>query len=104
MCHGSNFNSCSVIDSVPIQVFFDPSPIGIDHDELAERAAKLPNPIGLGGSRLVVHIQTSPEAVDDLLALVQQLAEEKKAAGFVRPEAHVNGNGATKNMYVRVRK
>lgn len=36
---------------------------------------------------MVVHIQTDEKAVDDLLELIGQLAEEKKKAGFVwRPE------------------
>jgi len=81
-------------------VFFDPTPIGIEHAELIARAEKLPNPIRLGGSRLVVHVQTSSEAVDDLLALVKQLAEEKRAAGFVRGEKVGQTNG---NIYVGVR-
>lgn len=81
------------------QIFFDPSPIGVDYEELVERADKLPNPIRLGGSRIVVHIQTSTEAVDDLLALVRQLAEEKKAAGFVYDH---EPNGRLQNgIYVR---
>lgn len=83
------------------QVFFDPSTIGVSYTELVQEAAKLPNPIMLGGSRLVVHIQTSDAAVDDLLALVRRLADEKKAAGFVF-EATVNGTGR-QNIYVKVK-
>ncbi|KAJ3001388.1 hypothetical protein NUW54_g6454 [Trametes sanguinea] len=63
----------------------------------------LPEPIKLGGSRLVVHIQTSPKAVEDLLALVRQLAEEKKAAGFVKPETPLTNGRTHKNMYVKVK-
>ncbi|KAI9066633.1 hypothetical protein FKP32DRAFT_1589330 [Trametes sanguinea] len=84
-------------------VFFDPSPIGITLTELVERARALPEPIKLGGSRLVVHIQTSPKAVEDLLALVRQLAEEKKAAGFVKPETPLTNGKTHKNMYVKVK-
>ncbi|KAI0359177.1 hypothetical protein OH77DRAFT_1575929 [Trametes cingulata] len=84
-------------------VFFDPSPVGISYVELVERARSLPEPIKLGGSRLVVHIQTSPQAVDDLLALVRQLAEEKKAAGFVKPEKTLTNGKAFKNAYVKVK-
>ena len=78
------------------QIFFDPSPIGIPLDELIERAAALPEPIQILGSRLVVHIQTSQEAVADLLALIQTMASEKRAQGFAPPEkaAAVNGVGA----------
>jgi len=88
-------------------VFYDPAPIGVDYGEIAERAAALPNPIRLGGSRLVVHIQTTPEAVDDLLAVIAALAEEKKTAGFVRPAVQTNGhangqaNGIYKDVFVR---
>ncbi|KAI8995333.1 pyridoxal phosphate-dependent transferase [Trametes punicea] len=84
-------------------VFFDPTPIGVSYTELVERARSLPEPIKLGGSRLVLHIQTSPKAVDDLLALVRQLADEKKAAGFVKPEAPLTNGRPYKNMYVKVK-
>lgn len=47
----------------------------------------------------MVHIQTSEAAVDDFLNVVRQLAEEKRAAGWVRPENHANGD--VKDVYVR---
>jgi threonine aldolase len=77
--------------------------LGLDYGEIAERAAQLPEPIKLGGSRLVVHIQTAPAAIDDLLALVREMAEEKKKAGFVPPEIKENlPNGSMyKDVYVR---
>lgn len=85
-----------------LKVFFDPSTVGISFSELVEKAAELPQPIMLGGSRLVVHIQTSDAAVDDLLNLVRTLAEEKKAAGFVY---EVSANGfARQSIYVKVAK
>ncbi len=56
------------------------------YEEIIERASQLPEPISVGGSRLVVHIQTSPHAVEDLLGVIRKLVEEKKAAGFVAPE------------------
>ncbi len=40
--------------------------------------------MSLAGSRLVVHIQTSEQAIDDFLAVIRSLAKEKKTAGFVR--------------------
>ena len=84
------------------QVFFDPAPIGVSYAEIVERADALPNPISLGGSRLVVHIQTSQETVDDFVSLVRTMAEEKKAAGFVyNRQANGNTNG---NIYVRALK
>jgi len=61
-------------------VFFDPKPLGIEYDEISERAAKLPEPVTIVSSRLVVHIQTEDQAVDDFLALVKTIVEEKKVA------------------------
>ncbi|KAG1766455.1 threonine aldolase [Suillus occidentalis] len=64
-------------------VFYDPSTIGVEYWEIIDRAAALPKPISLTGSRLVVHIQTSPEAVEDFLSLIRTLKEEKVQAGIV---------------------
>ena len=64
----------------PIKVFYDPSPLGLEYDEIEDRARQLPEPITLVGSRLVLHIQTSEVAVHDFLMLVQRLAEEKEKA------------------------
>ena len=52
----------------------------------------------------MVHIQTSAEAVEDLLKVVSELAEKKKAAGFVRPEKTIKVNDPSniyKDVYVR---
>ncbi|KAJ7169664.1 pyridoxal phosphate-dependent transferase [Mycena filopes] len=81
-------------------IFYDPSSVGLTYDEIADRASDLPEPLILGGSRLVVHIQTSEAAVADFLSVVRELAEEKKAAGFVKPESSANGN-QYKDIYVR---
>ncbi len=80
------------------QVFYDASSIGATFDEIFERGKNLPEPLILGGSRVVIHIQTSEAAVDDFLALIGDIAEEKKKAGFVKPE--INGTH-TKDVYVR---
>lgn len=80
-------------------MFYDPSPVGVTYDEIAERGLALPEPLFLGGSRIVIHIQTSDAAVDDFLELVRQLSEEKQKAGFVKPERQPNG--AFKDVYVR---
>ena len=82
------------------QVFYDAHSIGSDYDEIATRAKQLPDPIHLGGSRMVVHIQTSEEAVDDFVALIAQIAKEKRDAGFVKPANGVNGH-VVKDVYVR---
>ena len=82
------------------QVFYDPAPTGVSYQEIVDRAGALPNPITIGGSRLVVHLQHTEETIDDFLALIRSLAEEKKAAGFVyNPKANGNANG---NIYIRV--
>ncbi len=81
------------------QIFYDPTPIGVTFDEIGDRGAALPEPLFLGGSRLVVHIQTSEAAVDDFLGVVRALAEEKRAAGFVKPEGQADS--AFKDVYVR---
>ncbi|KAF9073754.1 pyridoxal phosphate-dependent transferase [Rhodocollybia butyracea] len=60
--------------------------------------AALPEPLFLGGSRVVLHIQTSESAVDDLISLIATIAEEKRKAGFVKPEVQVNGH---QDVYVR---
>ncbi len=83
-------------------MFFDPSPIGVTYLEIIERANQLPEPLKLGGSRLVVHIQTSPQAVEDFLTVVRTLAEEKKTAGFAPLEKKSTPNGRPYgNIYVR---
>ncbi|KAF8624891.1 hypothetical protein AX15_005759 [Amanita polypyramis BW_CC] len=81
-------------------IFYDPSSVGLSYGEITQRAAALPEPIILRGSRLVLHIQTSEEAVNDLLNLVSEMAKEKKLAGFSGSNAPANGNGQ-KKIYVR---
>ncbi|TFK41382.1 threonine aldolase [Crucibulum laeve] len=81
-------------------IFYDPSPLGVTYDEIAEKGSALPEPLFLGGSRLVVHIQTSEEAVNDFLSIVRELAEEKKKAGWVRP-ANGQASGDFKDVYIR---
>ncbi|KZP32203.1 threonine aldolase [Athelia psychrophila] len=87
-------------------IFYDPSPLGLEYTEIAERGSQLANPLTLGGSRVVVHIQTSDGAVDDFLALIRTLAEEKEKAGFKRLANGTNtdapvGQGAYQDPYVR---
>ncbi|KII93435.1 hypothetical protein PLICRDRAFT_101118 [Plicaturopsis crispa FD-325 SS-3] len=82
-------------------VFYDPEPLGVTYDEILERGSQLPEPLKLRGSRLTLHIETSKEAVDDLLAVIRELAEEKKKAGWVRPQSKPKTNGLYKDVYVR---
>jgi len=62
-------------------VFYDPAPIGVTYRQIIHRAGTLPNPVLLNGSRLIIHIQTSDSAVDDLLKVIADLASERKARG-----------------------
>ncbi|KAH0838571.1 pyridoxal phosphate-dependent transferase [Lanmaoa asiatica] len=80
-------------------VFFDPSTIGVEYGEVVERAATLPDPIALSGPRLVVHIQTSTEAIDAFLQLISKLRDEKMQEGFVPSTAQTLANGTTMNVY-----
>jgi threonine aldolase len=80
-------------------VFYDPAPIGLTYKDIASAASELPIPISLGGSRLVVHIQTAPEAIDEFLGLVRKLAEEKKNAGFVKPAEMGAPSSGSGNIY-----
>ncbi|TFK23113.1 threonine aldolase [Coprinopsis marcescibilis] len=81
-------------------IFYDPSTVGVTYDEIADRGSELSEPLVLGGSRLVVHIQTSPAAVEDFLSIVRTLAQEKEDSGFV-PEEPSENNGVFKDVYVR---
>ncbi|KAN0121567.1 Pyridoxal phosphate-dependent transferase [Russula decolorans] len=83
-------------------VFYNPSSIGTNYAEVAERAKRLPKPLSLAGSRLVVHIQTSEQAIDDFLTVIRNLAEEKETAGFVRSVGKA-GNGSYKDMYAHMK-
>ncbi|KAI0803065.1 pyridoxal phosphate-dependent transferase [Irpex lacteus] len=90
-----------ILSAETCMVFFDPTPLGISYTELVTRASELPSPLRLGGSRLVIHIQTSPKAVDDLIELIRVLAEEKAKAGFVpSPDAY---STQRQNIYVRAK-
>ncbi|KAH7883894.1 pyridoxal phosphate-dependent transferase [Phlebopus sp. FC_14] len=80
-------------------IFYDATTIGVEYWEAVERAAALPKPITLSGSRLVVHIQTSDGAVDDFVDMMRALKEEKAKAGFV-PCASRSVDGV-RNVYVR---
>ena len=83
------------------KIFYDPAPLGLDFEEIGQRAEALPEPLILGGSRLVVHIQTAEQAIDDFLSLIRQLAEEKRSAGWVPPTANGHAASALKDVYVR---
>ena len=83
----------------PLQVFYDAASVGLTFKEIEKRAKALPEPLVLGRSRLVVHIQTSDAAIDDLLNLIRELAHEKELGGFVKPKP--SRRDAVENDYVK---
>lgn len=86
-------------------VFYDPAPIGLNYEEIMERAASLPDPIKVGGSRLVIHIQTSSQAVDDFINLLKRMSEEKgSATDQAAPPVDINNVAVDiRDIYVRVK-
>jgi len=84
------------------KVFYNPSSVGTSYAEIAERGKKLPKPLSLAAARLVVHIQTTEQAIDDFLGVIRSLAEEKKAAGFVRSVKEAR-NTSHKDMYAHMK-
>ncbi|CAH7690616.1 pyridoxal phosphate-dependent transferase [Phakopsora pachyrhizi] len=63
---------------IPVEtnhVFIDTNPIGISSDELSKRAEEVN--IRLGCSRIIVHIQIEPNAINDVISLVKKIKNEK---------------------------
>lgn len=52
---------------------------------------------------MVVHIQTSNEAVDDFLSLIRELALEKEREGFVRQAEQPRLRRKCPDVYIRPR-
>ncbi|KAH7921150.1 hypothetical protein BV22DRAFT_1114558 [Leucogyrophana mollusca] len=82
-------------------LFYDPAPIGVEYWEIVERASQLQNPIKINGSRLVTHIQTSPQAVEDFLGLVRTLKEEKAASGWTVADMRPQKKSVFRDVYVK---
>lgn len=80
----AGMESLGIRITVPVEtcmVFFDPSPIGLTTEEIAAKGEALDKPIKMfGGDRLAVHIQTTDEAIDDLLALISSMAKGSQGA------------------------
>ena len=58
-------------------VFFDPSALGFSQKQMFEHASAKDLPIVLrGGTRMVLHHQTSPAAVETIIDLVRRMKEE----------------------------
>ncbi|GJJ09512.1 hypothetical protein Clacol_003735 [Clathrus columnatus] len=95
-----NLGAQILVPAETCMVFYDPKPLGLDYLEISERAAALPLPIKAGGSRLVVHIQTSTQTVDDFLDLLKTMMAEKGILGVTNGHREVDYT----NIYVRVKK
>ncbi|KAF8559394.1 hypothetical protein OG21DRAFT_1431516 [Imleria badia] len=85
-------------------LFYDPSTIGVEYWEIVEHAAALERPIKINGSRIVVHIQTSPQAVEDFIDLMRTLKEEKAKAGWTPDRAPPKKRNPFQDVYVKATK
>jgi len=86
------------------QLFYDPSTIGVEYWEVVERAAALEKPIKINGSRIIMHIQVSPKAVEDFLDLMRSLKEEKAKAGWTPEMAPPKKQNSYRNVYIKATK
>lgn len=72
--------------------------LGFSLETLRDRAAQLADPIRLGAARIVIHHQTSPQAIEDLIDLVRSLRQEfahlayDRHSVLARPHAKEGGN------------
>ncbi|KDN39005.1 hypothetical protein K437DRAFT_259207 [Tilletiaria anomala UBC 951] len=82
-------------------LFIDTQSVGIHPAELTERAERLSDPLYVRTQRLVMHFQTDPQAVVDLLQLVAQMKQEKLDQGFVATDNPSAIEGPTGNVYIR---
>ena len=98
-----------LVEAETSTIFYDLSPLNIDHDDLNDRALALPQPIKLGGARIIVHIQTSEQAVDDLLELITTMKREEMEKGWVpqkvedKMSAHEKNRTAATPLYKKQR-
>ncbi|KAH9818038.1 pyridoxal phosphate-dependent transferase [Melampsora americana] len=69
--------------TVPVEtnhVFIDPSPIGIDLNQLILRAQS--KKIRLGGSRIIIHIQIKEESIHELISLISEMKLEDSSSSI----------------------
>lgn len=84
-------------------VWIDTSPLGFSPAELTRRALDMGSAgngqkrIVLGGARIVLHFQTSREAVEDLIQLVTLMKQE--FSGPDRPNGHTHGTEESASPY-----
>ncbi|ORX34285.1 pyridoxal phosphate-dependent transferase [Kockovaella imperatae] len=68
---------CEILAPVDTSmVFFSPLSIGLTLDSVSARLKSLPVPITMMRERLVLHHQTSPQAVEDFIACVAEMKAE----------------------------
>ncbi|KAG9314643.1 pyridoxal phosphate-dependent transferase [Chiua virens] len=82
-------------------LFYDPSTIGVEYWEVVERAAALEKPININGSRIILHIQSSRQAVEDFLDLMSTLKEEKVKAGWTIDQMPPKKHNPFRDVYVK---
>ncbi|KAL1413687.1 hypothetical protein Q8F55_001466 [Vanrija albida] len=84
LADGLRAAGCTILAPVDTNmVFFDAAPLGLSFDRVKAALAALDEPITLGSNRLVVHHQTSPRAVADIVETIKALAasvSEEEAA------------------------
>jgi threonine aldolase len=61
------------------QVFFSPAPLGLSLDAVQAKLSALESPILVMRERCVIHHQIDPQAVEDFIGVVQQMADEVRA-------------------------
>lgn len=57
----------------------DLASMGVRIEDVIARGARLPSPFNLNGNRVVIHHQTDPQALQDLLSVIRQLKAENAA-------------------------
>ena len=89
--------SCKTASASPeVKVFFDMQPTGVALATFSEKLAASTLPIRVNKPRLVVHHQTSQEAVDELLRCLEALVREgrrkpRSSADSAPMEKTING-------------
>ena len=71
---------------ISLQVFYNPTPLGLTLDSIMARLKSLPIPITVMRERCVVHHQTSPQAVEDFIDTVREMKAEKDIGGHPEKE------------------
>lgn len=75
---------CDILAPVDTSmVFYDPKPLGLTIDAVMSRLQQHDPPILAFRERIVLHHQTSPQAVEDFIHIVREMKEEREANGHI---------------------